>query len=108
MIDGYDADDGWRMVEDEFFLTARRFTAHLHQAEYKRLNKLAAQRPRRNIDRSIDGRYEHTNLSKTSRRAQKQREKSMDALRKPFGAGQDVDEVDLEEDPFMKDSKLAA
>lgn len=37
MIEGIDGDDRYRMVEDEFLATARRFTAHLHAAEYKRL-----------------------------------------------------------------------
>ncbi|KLU82393.1 hypothetical protein MAPG_01465 [Magnaporthiopsis poae ATCC 64411] len=41
MIDGLDADDGYRMVEDEFFSVAGTFTAHLHKAEYHRLKNLA-------------------------------------------------------------------
>ena len=36
-----DADDGYRMVEDEFFSVAGTFTAHLHKAEYHRLKNLA-------------------------------------------------------------------
>ena len=34
-------DDRFRMVEDEFLDTARRFTTHLHRAEYNRLKTLA-------------------------------------------------------------------
>lgn len=41
MIDGLDADDGYRMVEDEFLSVAGTFTAHLHKAEYHRLKTLA-------------------------------------------------------------------
>ncbi|KAL8347876.1 hypothetical protein RB601_002831 [Gaeumannomyces tritici] len=40
MIDGLDADDGYRMVEDEFLSVAGAFTAHLHKAEYHRLKTL--------------------------------------------------------------------
>ncbi|ORY59743.1 uncharacterized protein BCR38DRAFT_62477 [Pseudomassariella vexata] len=41
MIEGFDEDDQYRMVEDEFFATAQRFTAHLHAAEYQRLKEAA-------------------------------------------------------------------
>ena len=44
MIDGYGADDGWMMVEDEFAATAKLFTSHIHHAEYARLKKLARER----------------------------------------------------------------
>lgn len=37
MRPGLDADDGYRMVEDELLETAHLFTAHLHAAEYRRL-----------------------------------------------------------------------
>jgi hypothetical protein len=35
-------DDLWQMVEDEFYQTAQKFTAHLHRAEYQRQKRLAA------------------------------------------------------------------
>ena len=44
MRPGYRFDDKFRMVEDEFDATARLFTAHLHRAEYKRLQRLASAR----------------------------------------------------------------
>ncbi|RMZ84669.1 hypothetical protein DV737_g976, partial [Chaetothyriales sp. CBS 132003] len=37
MREGYEADDIWMMVEDEFQTLAHSFTHHLHHAEYKRL-----------------------------------------------------------------------
>ncbi|KAM0277055.1 hypothetical protein ACHAQH_006125 [Verticillium albo-atrum] len=37
LIPGYDHDDIYRMVEDEFLIVAGKFTAHLHAAEYHRL-----------------------------------------------------------------------
>lgn len=43
-------DDEWRMVEDEFLLTAKLFTQHLHLAEYERI-KSAIEEKKSNIDR---------------------------------------------------------
>jgi hypothetical protein len=42
---GYDRDDAYIMVEDEFQTVAQSYTAHLHHAEYKRLVKQARQAP---------------------------------------------------------------
>ena len=39
MHDGFDADDKWRMVEDELLETAKTFTQSLRQAEYEKLMK---------------------------------------------------------------------
>lgn len=39
MDEGLDKDDKFRMVEDEFLDAAKRFTQHLHAAEYQRLKK---------------------------------------------------------------------
>lgn len=44
MVEGFDNDDGWRMVEDEFYSVASRFTAHLHAAQYRRLKDEAKKR----------------------------------------------------------------
>lgn len=41
MVDGFDDDDQWRMVEDEFCAVAGHFTAHLHAAQYRRLKEEA-------------------------------------------------------------------
>ena len=45
MHDGYDRDDIFIMVEDEFQTVAQSYTAHLHHAEYKRLVKQAREAP---------------------------------------------------------------
>ena len=47
MVEGYDADDTWMMVEDEFQTLAQSFTRHLHHAEYKRLVRKAREAPRK-------------------------------------------------------------
>ncbi|KAI4763241.1 hypothetical protein E4T52_05926 [Aureobasidium sp. EXF-3400] len=44
MRPGWEADDGWRMVTDEFTATAQLFTAHLAHAEYRRQKELAKNR----------------------------------------------------------------
>ncbi|KAF7506841.1 hypothetical protein GJ744_011187 [Endocarpon pusillum] len=41
MVKGYDHDDIYIMVEDEFHSVAQTFTRHLHHAEYQRLKKKA-------------------------------------------------------------------
>jgi hypothetical protein len=44
MDEGVDCDDKYRMVEDEFLTIAKRFTVHLHAAEYKRQQKMVKSR----------------------------------------------------------------
>jgi hypothetical protein len=44
MRPGWEADDGWRMVTDEFTATAQLFTAHLAHAEYRRQKELVKNR----------------------------------------------------------------
>ncbi|KAK7735582.1 hypothetical protein SLS53_007496 [Cytospora paraplurivora] len=41
MIEGFENDDQWRMVEDEFYAVAGHFTAHLHAVQYRRLREEA-------------------------------------------------------------------
>lgn len=41
MLEGYDHDDRYIMVEDEFHSIAQIFTQHLHHAEYRRLKRKA-------------------------------------------------------------------
>lgn len=41
MEDGFDHDDRYRMVEDEFLDAAKEFTRHLHAREYARMKKAA-------------------------------------------------------------------
>jgi len=56
MRNGYDADDLWIMVEDEFLATAKLFTQHLHHAEYQRLKRQAEDLDAGNITRPVDNR----------------------------------------------------
>lgn len=45
MREGFEEDDIWMIVEDEFEALAKTFTAHLHHAEYKKLVKQAREAP---------------------------------------------------------------
>ncbi|QIW99398.1 hypothetical protein AMS68_004916 [Peltaster fructicola] len=58
MREGFDADDGFIMVEDEFMSTAQLFTRHLHYEEYARRTRLAKSRMKEaveNTERPVDG-----------------------------------------------------
>ena len=44
MDEGMEYDDKWRVVEDEFLAVAKKFTVHLHAAEYKRQQKMVKSR----------------------------------------------------------------
>lgn len=44
MLDGFDNEDRYRMVEDEFLDIAKEYTQHLHAAEYLRLKSAARNR----------------------------------------------------------------
>lgn len=44
MDEGFEKDDKYRIVEDEFLKVAKKFTVHLHAAEYKRQQKMAKTR----------------------------------------------------------------
>jgi hypothetical protein len=49
MRNGYDKDDIYIMVEDEFQTVAQSYTAHLHHAEYRRLMREARTAPSKNL-----------------------------------------------------------
>ncbi|KAI8631993.1 hypothetical protein F5Y19DRAFT_382638 [Xylariaceae sp. FL1651] len=83
MIEGLDGDDRYRMVEDEFLATAQQFTAHLHVAEYKRLqkaSKLENAQAIKDISRPVVGRM--TDLVKMKQERKVLEEKQRSAIRK--------------------------
>ncbi|KAK6078605.1 hypothetical protein SCUP515_09655 [Seiridium cupressi] len=80
MVDGLDKDDMYRMVEDEFYVTASRFTAHLHAAEYQRLQADAKSYNAttiKNISRPVVGRMTELVREKTERSARRQHQKGI-------------------------------
>jgi hypothetical protein len=99
MIEGFDHDDRYRMVEDEFLAMANDFTKHLHAAEYQRLKALASTRNAdmiRTISRPVTGRM--TDLVKRRRNAldlaASQRKGLRNALGKRKGRQDDSDSDD--------------
>ncbi|KAK5224725.1 hypothetical protein LTR72_004506 [Exophiala xenobiotica] len=94
MHEGYEADDIYIMVEDEFYTVAQTYTAHLHLAEYKRLVKQAREAPPKALPEP---------KSPMSRQA-KQRLKSdalqlkqKDALQKVLGSTMEAEEEEEED-----------
>ncbi|KAJ5893718.1 hypothetical protein N7495_005409 [Penicillium taxi] len=78
LIQGLDKDDGWVMVEDEFYTIAQSFTRHLHYAEYvkrKKEAKAKAAEGTGEVERPTDGR---TSVSKD----QEMRKKALTARQK--------------------------
>lgn len=99
MIEGFDHDDRYRMVEDEFLAMAHDFTKHLHAVEYQRLKALASTRNAemiRTISRPVTGRM--TDLVKRRRTALElaasQRKGLKNALGKRKGRQDDSDSDD--------------
>lgn len=93
MVDGLDKDDKYRMVEDEFNFTAGQFTAHLHKAEYERLQdetKSQNATKIRNISRPVVGRATELVRTKQERISRLQRQKS--ATRKKSDVDEDEDD----------------
>ncbi|KAJ5295508.1 hypothetical protein N7508_010329 [Penicillium antarcticum] len=95
LLEGLERDDGWVMVEDEFYAIAQTFTQHLHYAEYLRRRKEVKVENAAAfgvIERPTDGR---TPLSKE---AQRQREREAFRQRQKAGLaqlyGQKPNEVD--------------
>lgn len=83
MMEGRNADDKYRVVEDEFVVVAGKFTAHLHRAEYERLKNVARSQNAETIAtiaRPVVG-----SLTEMARKRQEnvlRRRKQTDALRK--------------------------
>ena len=85
MRPGYRFDDRFRMVEDEFDATARLFTAHLHRAEYKRLQRLASARSPNaatKISRAVDPNAKISTSHSSIKKAEERKKGIDEALEK--------------------------
>ena len=105
MREGYNADDAYLMVEDEFLSVAKTYTQHIHHAEYVRLKKLARSRGAGTLDaisRPTDGRTQQSNALKMELEAAEAGKKIKNGL-KQFGD----DESSDVEDAYMHDPQLA-
>ncbi|CDM31104.1 unnamed protein product [Penicillium roqueforti FM164] len=99
LIEGIEHDDGWVMVEDEFYAVAQTFTQHLHHAEYLRRRKqVKAEHAAgiREIERPTDGRTSLPNEVERKREAEALRERQKAGLAH-IGDGE-VEEKDEEDD----------
>lgn len=104
MREGYNADDIYMMVEDEFLSTAKLFTQHIHHAEYVRLKKLAKSRGTgvlRSMSRPVDGRTEQSAALKVKLEAGAKAKKIKDSM------GEGDSENESSEDEYMQDPQLA-
>jgi hypothetical protein len=114
MKDGLDADDIWVMVEDEFLATAKLYTQHLHHAEYQRLKKLARSQNAstiQSISRPVDNRTVLSMESKKKMEATVRRQQGNIAITNILGrgnlGGRNDPDSEGEDDPWMKDPRLA-
>ena len=106
MREGYNADDVYLMVEDEFLSTAKMYTQHIHQAEYVRLKKLAKSRGAGMLDANIrptDGRTQQSTGLKLKLEAKENGKKIQNGIKQ---LGQE-DESSEAEDEYMYDPQLA-
>ena len=91
MIEGPEGDDRYRMVEDELLSVARRFTAHLHAAEYQRLQEAAKSQNARaikDISRPVVG-----SMTDLAKRRQERKAHALNrwrARREARGSGDDT------------------
>lgn len=106
MQEGFQADDIWRMVEDEFYSTAQSFTQHIHRAEYVRLKNLAKSRGAgtlRSIARATDGKTKQGEELVLKLEAEELAKKRRAAAR----ADGDEGSSSGEGDDYMQDAQLA-
>ncbi|CAG7949190.1 unnamed protein product [Penicillium nalgiovense] len=99
LIEGIQYDDGWIMVEDEFYAVAQTFTQHLHHAEYLRRRKQVKAENAAGIgeiERPTDGRTPVSNEVERKREAEVLRERQKAGLAQIGDGG--VDGRDEDED----------
>ncbi|KAF7523923.1 hypothetical protein PCG10_006227 [Penicillium crustosum] len=99
LVEGIQHDDGWVMVEDEFYAVAQAFTQHLHHAEYLRRRKqVKAEHAAgmKEIERPTDNRTPLPNEVERKREAEALRERQKAGLAQIGDGG--VDEKDEDED----------
>jgi hypothetical protein len=105
MREGLDADDGWRLVEDEFEMTARLFTRHLHHGELQRQKQLARTRNQGAVDAitgPLDGQIQPNIQDKTlpgQLQAEERSKKTVAAIHDANNGQGD--------DPWLSDPRLA-
>ncbi|QKX58048.1 uncharacterized protein TRUGW13939_05168 [Talaromyces rugulosus] len=111
IIEGFDNDDMYIMVEDEFYAVAQLFTRHLHQAEYVRRKKEAKKQSAlviNNLSRPTDG---HTAMRretlkrKESERLQELQQSALVSPRPRPGTESDPDAEEEDVDDLDEDRR---
>ncbi|KAL1863498.1 transcription initiation from RNA polymerase II promoter [Paecilomyces lecythidis] len=100
LIEGFDNDDKYIMVEDEFYAIAQEFTQHLHHAEYVRRRKEAKLRNAAAINdlaRPTDGRTEMREETKKKKLSQALSARQKAGLEKIKGKRPRVDSEEEDE-----------
>ncbi|KXG47777.1 Transcription factor IIA, beta-barrel [Penicillium griseofulvum] len=100
LIEGIQHDDGWVMVEDEFYAVAQTFTQHLHHAEYLRRRKevkAANAAGMSEIERPTDNRTPVPNETERKREAEALRKRQKAGLAQMGDGGVDNDEDEDDE-----------
>ncbi|KAG0161214.1 hypothetical protein PDIDSM_8748 [Penicillium digitatum] len=100
LIEGVQRDDGWVMVEDEFYAVAQAFTQHLHHAEYLRRRKQVKAETAagiREIERPTDSRTSILNEVEQRRKAETLRGRHKAGLAQ-IGHGGDEEKDEAEDD----------
>lgn len=95
MFEGFDRDDRYRMVEDEFLSIAQRFTVHLYAAEYKRQERLAKARNAEainSISRPVTGKMPDSTRHKIERLARSKNQRI--TLQDFLGKREEADDSD--------------
>lgn len=108
MKEGFDQDDMWVMVEDEFLETAQQFTRHLHHAEYQRLKRLAEENKAAGQDdivRPVDGKSVLSVAGQKRAESERLRRKQRKALREVVADKQDGEH--WEDDAWASNPRLA-
>jgi len=103
MREGYNEDDIYIMVEDEFLSTAKMFTQHLHHAEYVRFKRLAKSRGAGVLDaiqRPVDGKTAQSAALKMKIEGRETAKSIKDAMKGEANGSSD-------EDGYMYDPQLA-
>lgn len=102
MKPGAEADDAWRLVEDEFEVTARLFTRHLHHAELQRQKRLAKTRNQHAVDAIVNPSSEVSSTSAIPTKSSNQ-----DSSSKLGDTRRHNEPNAADDDPWLRDPRLA-
>ncbi|EXJ84738.1 hypothetical protein A1O3_05409 [Capronia epimyces CBS 606.96] len=101
MREGYDGDDIYIMVEDEFQTIAQTYTAHLHHAEYKRLVKQAREAAPKALPEPTSPMSKEAKNRLQKLALQKRQKETLQQVMGPTSTEAEEEEVEEEEDKVI-------